>query len=385
MKSAGSEGKTSGSRFLELEEIGGKPEDLPEMNPTVRGSSDTREFIVYTNGYRTQWPVIILASIVMVILLALLVSYLLIKSLGMQQSLDEYLNTSPPTQVTVRTEANSLESHGTPSYPLKTSPGQKKLTKNSMNLSDTCAFNQKSPRRGLSPITESPVFWGFVDWQTVPGAGINDLSDGLSMPPDPSARTSEKEKMNRIPTIDAARIHAPSKSIESRGPFPEFAAEQRISIGDGFISAGDYENILVSYRRSPKSQRHDSGYSSGVDLTGDTRLRKEIHEVLHSVKHAVEGKNMDRLQDCFDEAGAESVQRQLAKAKKLFRYFEDISTAYSDIRIEEVDPNLVMVDLHCTITASSRKGKDVVLFDDEQVFTLSRVSDGPWKISAVTE
>jgi len=125
-------------------------------------------------------------------------------------------------------------------------------------------------------------------------------------------------------------------------------------------------------------------HSSRALSSADTYNAKQVHVLLSAVETALKSESIDSLMGLMDSTDRRFAIRQKAKARVLFRQFDRISGAYSDVQVQTLNDAELAVSLYCKVQADRAKdGRTMVLFDGVQNLTLKKTADTLWKICAI--
>lgn len=162
-----------------------------------------------------------------------------------------------------------------------------------------------------------------------------------------------------------------------------FPTSRLIDVSPFAEAAQETSPRLVALRNvhvDPEAPNHSRKALS----SGDAYNAKQVRDLLSSVETALKSESIDLLMGLMDSANRRFAIRQKAKARLLFREFDRISGAYSDVQVQTLNDTELAVSLYCKVHADRTKdGRTMVLFDGVQNLTIKRTADTPWKICAI--
>ncbi len=165
---------------------------------------------------------------------------------------------------------------------------------------------------------------------------------------------------------------------------PQFAALQSVIAGDSHMNAGDFANAAAAYERAISLDPDTPAYLEKLRLAKNSLLVKQVQDMLVRFKAAFENENIELLTSMLDEGVPDFFKKQRSNAEKLFKEFDDLTVAFSDIKIHGRTDNEVFVDLHLSISGFfAQTGGSITLLDSDQTLTLRKKSEDMWKICAM--
>ncbi len=162
-----------------------------------------------------------------------------------------------------------------------------------------------------------------------------------------------------------------------------FPTSRMADIGPVAEAAQETFPRLVALRSANVDPEAPS-FSRKALSSGDAYNAKQVRDLLSSVETALKSENIDSLMGLMDGTDRRFAIRQKAKARLLFRQFDRISGAYSDVQVQILNDTELAVSLYCKVQADRTKdGRTMMLFDGVQNLTIKKTADTSWKICAI--
>lgn len=190
----------------------------------------------------------------------------------------------------------------------------------------------------------------------------------------------------------AAKMQQVARSLAS-GTEAEAAIEPVALARGSFGEAYPAKSVSRPERGSPGVKDSSSlldrevfAKTPKLEQSGDPAVKKQVEELLATVKSACESEDKETLLGMLDDQDPSFHKKYLTRAERLFRSFDDISVSFSGIKVYPLNEQEVLVKLHVRVEgAFSFTGAWKVISNSDQCFTLRRHGESDWRLCSVNQ
>lgn len=165
---------------------------------------------------------------------------------------------------------------------------------------------------------------------------------------------------------------------------PTFAATESMVAGDRHVKRGELALAAAAYDRAISLDATSPTYRRKFTQVKQSLVKREVRGLLSSYKFAYDNEDAELLASVLDEGNADFLADQVANAKSLFREFDNIDMALSNLRLSFKGPGEASIEVHLCINADfAETGASAELLNAEQTLVLRRSPEAGWKICAI--